>query len=160
MSSGKIKAGEGTLIGNAGEHYVMAELLKRGVIAALAPRNAPAFDILATRGEKAVRIRVKTKSEEYDYWQWNVKKDGAIFRHLSTQSDFIVLVNLTNETKDLSFYIARTTDVDGWLKADFDRWLNTPGKKGQKRAATNPKRHLGYSKYKGELKSDWDVLWT
>jgi hypothetical protein len=38
-----------SLIGNAGEYYVVAELLKRGVIAALAPRNAPAFDILATR---------------------------------------------------------------------------------------------------------------
>ncbi|MEW6717261.1 MAG: hypothetical protein AB1345_07150 [Chloroflexota bacterium] len=34
--SGKIKAGLGALIGNAGEHYVMAELLKRGIVAALA----------------------------------------------------------------------------------------------------------------------------
>ena len=48
--AGRIKSGEGTLIGNAGEFYVAAELLKRGVIAALAPRNAPTFDILATKG--------------------------------------------------------------------------------------------------------------
>jgi hypothetical protein len=47
---GRIKAGEGVLIGNAGEYYVVAELLKRGIIAALAPRNAPSFDILATKG--------------------------------------------------------------------------------------------------------------
>jgi hypothetical protein len=40
MTKGKIKAGEGTLIGNAGEYYVVAELLKRSVIAALALRNA------------------------------------------------------------------------------------------------------------------------
>ncbi len=53
---GRIKAGEGTLIGNAGEYYVVAELLKRGVLAALAPRNAPAFDILAVKG--SVRYRV------------------------------------------------------------------------------------------------------
>jgi hypothetical protein len=38
---GKIKDGLGTLIGNAGEHYVMAELLKRGVITVLAPRYEP-----------------------------------------------------------------------------------------------------------------------
>ncbi|MDX1411893.1 MAG: hypothetical protein R3351_07020, partial [Nitrospirales bacterium] len=67
--TGKIKAGFGALIGNAGEHYVMAELLKRGYIAALAPRNAPGFDILATNGDKTVKIRVKTKSEQYDVWQ-------------------------------------------------------------------------------------------
>ena len=52
--AGRIKSGEGTLIGNAGEFYVAAELLKRGVIAALAPRNAPTFDILATKGKKMV----------------------------------------------------------------------------------------------------------
>ncbi len=71
---GRIKKGEGTLIGNAGEFYVAAELLKRGVIAALAPRNAPAFDMLATKGSKTVRVRVKTKSTEYTDWQWMVQE--------------------------------------------------------------------------------------
>jgi len=54
--SGKIKKGLGTLIGNAGEYYVMAELLKRDVIAALAPRNAPGFDILATKGSRIINL--------------------------------------------------------------------------------------------------------
>ena len=70
---GKVKSGLGTLIGNAGEYYVMAELLKRGVVAGLMPRNAPSFDILATRGNRTVRIRVKTKSAQYDNWRWIVK---------------------------------------------------------------------------------------
>ena len=47
---GKIKSGEGTLIGNAGEYYVVAELLRQGKIAALAPRN------LAFNGKKAARV--------------------------------------------------------------------------------------------------------
>ena len=76
--SGQIKAGLGSLIGNAGEYYVVAELLKRGVIAALAPRNSPAFDILATKNARTVRIRVKTKTEKYDVWQWAIKKDETI----------------------------------------------------------------------------------
>ncbi len=50
IKHGKIKAGLGSLIGNTGEHYVIAELLKRGIIAAQTPRNAIAFDILATNG--------------------------------------------------------------------------------------------------------------
>jgi hypothetical protein len=103
--TGRIKSGEGTLIGNAGEFYVAAELLKRGVIAALAPRNAPAFDILAAKGKKTVRVRVKTKSAEYTDWQWMVKKDGHIFRDLGKTDDFTILVNLTSETKDLTFLL-------------------------------------------------------
>jgi len=79
---GRIKAREGALIGNSGEYYVVAELLKRGIIAALAPRNAPSFGILATRGSHTVKIRVKTKSQEYPIWQYSVKKDGSIFRDL------------------------------------------------------------------------------
>lgn len=63
---GRIKKGEGTLIGNAGEYFVVAELLKRGVIAALAPRNTPGFDLLAARKDSTVKVRVKTKTGEYE----------------------------------------------------------------------------------------------
>jgi hypothetical protein len=128
---GRIKSGEGTLIGNAGEFYVAAELLKRGIVAALAPRNAPAFDILAAKGRKTVRVRVKTKSAEYTDWQWTVKKDGTIFRDLGPKGDFAVLVNLTSETKDLAFFVVPTAVLNGWLVMDFKEWVRAPGKDGR-----------------------------
>ena len=156
---GRIKAGEGSLVGNAGEHYVMAELLKRGVIAALAPRNVPGFDILATRGDQTVRIRVKTKSEDYDAWQWNAKEDGSIFRNLSKKNDFTVMVNLTQDTRDLRFYVMPTIILDRWLKKDFKQWVKTPGAKGQKRDERNKKRNILFSRYKTRLNEDWQILW-
>jgi len=73
--AGRIKEGRGNFIGNAGEHYVMAELLKRDITSALAPRNAPAFDILAAKDEKTVRIRVKTKTGQYDLCSGPIKLD-------------------------------------------------------------------------------------
>jgi len=39
---------ESALIRPAGEHYVMSELLRRGYIAALAPRGVPNADIVVT----------------------------------------------------------------------------------------------------------------
>jgi len=160
--AGRIKSGEGSLIGNAGEFYVAAELLKRGVIAALAPRNAPAFDILATRGAKTVRVRVKTKSAEYTDWQWVVKKGGQIFRDLGRKEDFTVLVNLTDETKDLSFYVVPTRQVNEWLLEDFAAWVRTPGKRGRAHDPSNKKRHLNYPRFAEKLAPylhRWDVLW-
>ena len=109
---GRIKAGEGTLIGNAGEHYVMAELLKQGIIAALTPRNATAFDILATNGKYDAKIRVKTKSEQYDHWMWNAKQDGQIFRQLSRQRDFVVMVELKNKLERPNFWIVPTHQIN------------------------------------------------
>jgi hypothetical protein len=149
--AGRIKSGEGTLIGNAGEFYVAAELLKRGVIAALAPRNAPAFDILAAKGRKTVRVRVKTKSAEYTDWQWMVKKDGSIFRDLGQEDDFTVLVDLTPETKDLGFFVVPTSQLNGWLVADFEEWAGTPGKNGRPRDRSNKKRNLNYPKFAERL---------
>src|SRR3990170_7141881 len=151
VGSGRIKAGEGSLIGNAGEFYVVAELLKRGVIAALVPRNTPAVDVLATRNDRTVRIRVKTKSDEYPEWQWVVKKDGTIFRSLSDKSDFTVLVNLAMDHKDLRFYVVPTTTIDGWLKQDHDEWLRTPGKFGRAHSPENKKRHLNEDKHSNDL---------
>lgn len=160
--AGRIKSGEGTLIGNAGEFYVAAELLKRGIVAALAPRNAPAFDILATRGPKTVRVRVKTKSAEYTDWQWVVKKDGSIFRDLGKKDDFTVLANLTPETKDLQFYVVPTVKLNGWLVGDFEKWVRTPGKNGRPHDPSNKKRHLNYPRFAEQLAPylhNWEAIW-
>ena len=143
--SGEIKAGRGSLIGNAGEYYCVAELLKRGVVAALAPRNTPAIDILATKDGRTAMIRVKTKSERYDAWQWVAKKDGAIFRELRPSGDFAVLVNLALEQRNLAFYVLPTKTVNGWLVADFDHWVATPGKGGRPHNPENTKRNLQFS---------------
>ncbi len=53
---GRNKRGEGVLIGDTGEYAVMSESLKQSVVAALAPRKTPWFDILATKGERTVRL--------------------------------------------------------------------------------------------------------
>ncbi|MGD9549298.1 MAG: hypothetical protein AB7V45_17380 [Candidatus Krumholzibacteriia bacterium] len=161
--AGRIKSGEGTLIGNAGEFYVVAELLKRGVVAALAPRNAPGFDILATKGGATARIRVKTKSAEYTDWQWMAKKDGSIFRDLTDGGDFTVLVNLTQETKDLTFFVLPTILLNQWLMADFEAWVQKPGRNGQPHDPANKKRHLNYPKFADSLlpyENHWDRIWA
>jgi len=160
--SGRIKAGEGSLIGNAGEYYVVAELLKRGVVAALAPRNTPSFDILATKEKRSIRIRVKTKSAEYSVWQWAIKKDGSIFRDLSEHGDVTVLVDLAWETKDLKFYIIPTYKIDAWLKRGFEKWVSTPGRNNKPRSQTNPKRNLNqkaYAQVLSEYLNQWEKLW-
>jgi hypothetical protein len=160
---GRIKAGQGTLIGNAGEHYVVAELLKRGVIAALAPRNAPAFDILAANLDKTIRIRVKTKSEEYDDWQWMAKKDGSIFRNLAEHSDFTVLVNLALDVHQLTYFIVPTPILNKWLTDDFEEWVRTPGVRGRPHDPGNKKRNLAYPRHRRQLseyENNWDILWT
>jgi len=112
---GTIKRGLGSLIGNSGEYYVVAELLKQGVVAGLAPRNAPAFDIIGIKDGQTVMIRVKTRSGPHEDWQWSIKPDGEILRHLGKQGDFTVLVHLTEHRKDMRFWIVPSKTIDQWF---------------------------------------------
>jgi len=160
---GKIKSGQGSLIGNSGEHHVIAELLQQGVIAAMTPRNSPSFDIFAAKGKRTVRIRVKTKSEQYDHFQWNIKKDGKIFRQISRDNDFVVMVNLKTKLKRPDFFIVPTYIINKWLTVGFNRWLKTPGKNKRPHSSTNMQRHLSYKDFQDTLDEqyldNWKSLW-
>jgi len=163
MKKERIKSGEGIFIGNAGEHYVMGELLKRGIIAALAPRNTPSFDILATNKENhAINIRVKTKSGELPIWQYSIKKNGEIFRNLSKKNDFTVLVDLGKNINEMRFYVVPTHVIDTWLRSDFKIWCDTSGKNGHSHSPTMIKRILSEKIHTEELRkylNSWDDLW-
>lgn len=131
-----------SLVGNAGEHYVIAELLKRNIIAALTPRNTPSFDILATNRDKTINIRVKTKSSACDNWQWNAKKDGSIFQDVKDTNDFTVLVNLSENTLDTVFYIISTPILNKLLTDDYNAWAQGFSKQGKKHDSVSRYRTL------------------
>ncbi len=147
-----------TFTGNAGEHYVMAELLKRGVVAALAPRNTPDFDILASRERRTVHLRVKTKSEHSPGRRFRAKKDGSVFFNVRKKDDYIVFVNLADDARGMACYIAETSRVDRWLREDHRKWLATPSKSGQAHRDTSVRRIL-LAKYRDKLSTDWNMLW-
>ena len=47
-----------SMIGNAGEYFVCAELCKRNILALITPKNNPLFDIIASNpeGKRSVQI--------------------------------------------------------------------------------------------------------
>jgi hypothetical protein len=138
----------------------MSELLKRDVIAALAPRNTPAFDILATKGGKTIRIRVKTKSGNIPVWQYSAKEDQSIFRELHLSGDFTVLVSLGIGNERHRYFVVATTKVDAWLRDSFRVFVETPGRGGRPHDPRNPKRMLGIRKELEPCEDDWDALWA
>jgi hypothetical protein len=158
---GEIKKGRGALIGNAGEYAVMSELLRRGWIAALAPRNAPDFDIMATDREVDVRIPVKTKSAHYEAWQWMSKNDGTAIRHLGYPNDFFVLLDLRPETTRNDYYILPTETLSKILNDDFEVWKATPGVRGRPHDPAKKHRGLSVRKHKTQLeqyREAWHLL--
>ena len=64
------------LLGAAGEHYVMCQFLRRGLIAALAPVGVPNADLIVTDdiGEKLCAIQVKTRVDKGSDGGWHMSK--------------------------------------------------------------------------------------
>jgi len=56
---------QATLLGAAGEHYVLSQLLRRGYIAAIAPQGVPNAHILVTdlEGQRLYAIQLKTRRD-------------------------------------------------------------------------------------------------
>lgn len=158
---GQIKAGKSAIIGNAGEYFVVGELLRRDLVAALAPRNAAHFDVIATQGTKAVGVRVKTKTAAAKIWRWNIKKDGSIFGDIR-ENDATVLVDLNDGDSPVDYFVVPTSKLDAKLKADFKRYVDLPGPTGRKHNPDGKIRAIGdqpgHLEWLEPYRGDWSLI--
>ena len=157
---GITKAGLTSVVGNAGEYLVMGELLRRGVIAGLTPRNAPGLDIIATDSKRTVSIRVKTKMKAKG-WRWNASSGdwrAEVFRN-KTDHDYCVLVNLTGNGP-ARFRVVPTAALEKKLRKSHRNYVRTPGRDGKKRSTENRLRMLDEksSFLKGYAPNNWHEL--
>ncbi|AXK79540.1 hypothetical protein DW352_02795 [Pseudolabrys taiwanensis] len=114
--------------GAAGEHYVMCQLLRRGLIAALAPTGVPNADIIVTDeiGDKLCAVQVKTRLKPGSDKGW----------HMSVKHERIISPNIYYcfvgfETQPPGCWIMPSDVVADVLKRSHAHWLAQPGKNGQ-----------------------------
>ncbi|WP_438750009.1 hypothetical protein [Pararhizobium sp. O133] len=131
-----------TVLGAAGEHYVMCQLLRRGLIAALAPVGVPNCDIVVTDdiGDRLCAVQVKTRVEKGSDGGWHMGK-----KHESIVSDrlFYAFLDFGKTLTDPpSCFLIPSALVADVLQRSYAVWLSTPGKKGQQRKDTDMRRFL------------------
>ena len=135
-----------TLTGAAGEHHVMAQLLRRGFVAALAPAGVPTADIIVTdpEGQMTAAVQVKTRLETGGDGGWHMRP-----KHEKIIGDrlFYVFVNLTDAP---DCFILSSADVAEAICKTHRMWLSKPGAKGQQRRDSDVRRLLpSYDKMAG-----------
>jgi hypothetical protein len=159
---------QSTLLGAAGEYYVMCQLLRRGLIAALAPVGVPNADIIVSDeiGDRVCAIQVKTRRDIGSDGGWHMKQ-----KHEDIKSPLLfycfVDFGKTQEDQPKSWLIPSKIVADV-LKKSHQTWLNMPGKKGQKRNDGNMRRfkpdysNLNLKNYSfgwlDQYSESWDVL--
>ena len=131
------------ITGAAGEHFVMAELLRRGLVAAKAPEGVPNFDIVITDidGERLAAIQVKTRRDfKSGDKGWHMK---AKHENMSSKSMFYVFVDVgKDDTSQVSFFVIPSKIVADICRRSHECWLETPSSKGTERGKTDMRRLL------------------
>ena len=129
-----------TIVGAAGEHHVLSQLLRRGWIAALAPDGAPNMDILVTdeNSQRLCAIQVKTRRDiGYDKgWHMKPKHEEMIVDDL-----FYVFVDVGKQPSDqTTCYILPSKVVADCIRLCHHVWLDTPGRGGHVHKDSNVRR--------------------
>ena len=126
-----------TILGAAAEHYVMCQLLRRGLIAALAPAGVPDADIIVSDrvGSQLAAVQVKARRDIGSEGGWHMRaKHEGIVRDLL----FYCFVDFGKALEDCpKCWVLPSAVVAQTLRKAHLDWLGTPGKAGHvRRTAT------------------------
>jgi hypothetical protein len=108
LSSGidttKKKKQSGIPTGNAGEYFVMGELLRRGFDAQLADRNTKGYDVLVGQAEGKTLHKVQIKAVRSPPWYVMTKDFDA---NAVVQVTIYVLIGPPEGNKAVRFFVTR-----------------------------------------------------
>ena len=151
-STAKTRKLPGSLVGVAGEHFVAAELSRRGYVASITLRNPNGIDILVSNANasKSAGIQVKAKQGKSRDW---ILRDKA--EQFFSATLFYVFVNLKDRDSRPDFFVVPSKVVAAHAKKYHALWLSTPGKKEQQHK-DNPMRK--FHDKEGEYLERWDLL--
>jgi hypothetical protein len=116
--------------GNASQFFVAGELCRRGFMAVVTMGNCPNTDVLCSNkaGTKFVHIQVKTFVPGNKTCSVGMKAANGF-----GESFFWVLAGIPepNQKTDFIYFIIPASEMAEHTKADFDKWVKTPGLGGR-----------------------------
>jgi hypothetical protein len=103
------KRKSGIPTGNAGEYFVMGELLRRGYDAQLADRNTKDYDILVGRADDSVLRKIQIKTVKVQ--PWYVKRNNFEDERIREWITIYVLLGKEDCKKPVRYFITKNRDL-------------------------------------------------
>ena len=144
-----------TILGAAGEHFVMSQLLRRNMIAALAPTGVPNADIVVTDklGDRLCAVQVKVRRDIGSDGGWHM---GQKHEDLTSPNLFYCFVDFGKSLADQpKTWVVPSGIVAKSLQEIHQDWLRTPGKKGQQRNDSTFRRFMPDYEPMPQYKMGW-----
>ena len=163
-SASQSHGGDKSHRGNAAQFFVAGELCRRGLVAVVTLGNCPNTDILVsnTAGDRFCHVQVKTF----------VPGNRTVSVGMKAEKDFgssffwiIAGIPKPESETEFVYYIVPSKVIAEAVRADFKRWVATPGKKGQQHDAATKLRTLRLQRARrpedldlSQYENRWDLI--
>lgn len=143
-------------VGQAGEHYVAAELHRRGAYAVTFSGNMPDIDILASNVDRTRTISIQVKTKTAGTWQTTTRR-GRRRQEEPDPTEFWVFVDIGRDaSKPPSYFVAPAWWIENSIHERHEAYL---AKHEGKRARSPESAHHAIPKTVLEEWQDrWEVL--
>ena len=137
----------------AGEHYVAAELNRRGAYAVTFAGNMPKIDIFACDVDQKRTVRVQVKTRRTGTWHTS-NDEGQKLNPRPNETKFWIFVDISKMDASPDYYIV----PDWWMRNNIQEACDAYIKKKKGKITTESKHHSVDVKRIGKWKDRWDIL--
>jgi hypothetical protein len=123
---------QSAVLGAAGEHLAISHLLRRNLVAGLAPQNTENFDIvvMSKSGQFLFPVQVKT-SKNKNTWMLGKKHEASI------ENLIYILIRFSQDLNTSEIFVLDSEKISEVIKMSHQIWLKLPSKDGGKHRDTD-----------------------
>ena len=150
-----IRGGRIQQTARAGEHYVAAELNRRGAYAVTFAGNMPKIDILASDAEQNRTVSIQVKTRRAGTWQCSITA-GEKRKRKKNETAFWIFVDLSKDKNPPDYYVV----PDWWIRNNIHETHNAYLRKhgGRRKVTQDSKHHAVDHRRLEKWKDRWDIL--
>lgn len=141
--------------GQAGEHFVAAEMNRRGAYAVTFAGNMPKIDILASNHDRTREVSIQVKTRRAGTWHASID-DGRKCKTTSKEKHFWVFVDIENVNAPPTYYVVPLWWIQNNIYETHDTYLKKHG--GSRAKNPNSKHHGIDPKRIVQWKERWNIL--
>lgn len=142
-------------VGRAGEHFVAAELHRRGAYAVTFAGNMPNIDILASNKAQTRTVSIQVKTKTSGSWHSDIRRGEPLELDPADQR-FWIFVDLRKPPAEPEYYIV----PDSWMRNDiYTKHQEMLASHGGTRAKNPDSTHHAIRRSRIEQwRDEWDKL--
>ena len=143
-------------VGRVGEHYVAAELHRRGAYAVTFSGNMPEIDILASDVQRARTVAIQVKTKTAGTWQTTTRR-GRPREEEPDTIEFWAFVDIGKDPDARpSFYVVPAWWMENSIHVEHQAYLARHG--GTRARNPDSKHHAVAANRLEQWRERWDIL--